>query len=65
MVEHIRRRRHNNIIEAHHAALKRLTNPKRGFRSLSSTKATLKGIEAIRTIRKGQCEDIEPGVGRR
>jgi len=61
-VEHITRRRHNNIIESDHAALKRLTNPMRGFRSLDSAKATLKGIEAIRTIKKRQYHDIDRGV---
>ena len=62
MIEHITRRRHNNIIESDHAALKRLTNPMRGFRSLSSAKATLSGIEAVRTIKKHQYEAVEPGV---
>ncbi len=62
MIEHITRRRHNNIIESDHAALKRLTTPMRGFRSLSSAKATLSGIEAIRTIKKHQYEAIDPGV---
>lgn len=61
-IEHITRRQHNNIIESDHAALKRLTNPMRGFRSLSTAKETLKGIETIRTIKKGQYENLEPGV---
>ena len=62
-IQHITRRRHNNIIESDHAALKRLTKPMRGFRSLGTAKATLRGIEAIRTIRKQQYETVEPGVG--
>lgn len=61
-IRHITRRRHNNIIESDHSALKRLTNPMRGFRRLNTAKATLKGIEAIRTIKKHQYETIEPGV---
>ena len=62
MIQHITRRRQNNVIESDHAALKRLTNPMRGFRSLASAKATLTAIEAIRIIKKHQCETVEPGV---
>lgn len=62
VIEHVTRRRQNNIIESDHAALKRLTNPMRGFRSLRSAKATLKGIETIRTIKRGQFHNLEPGV---
>ena len=60
VIEHITRRRQNNIIESDHAALKRLTHPMRGFRSLRSAKATLRSVEAVRTIKKGQFDNLEP-----
>lgn len=63
--DHIRRidRKHlNNRIESDHAALKRLPGRNQSFRSLRSARATLQGIETIRTIKKGQFGDCEPGV---
>ena len=50
---HIDRKWRNNRIESDHAALKRLTNPGKGFQSLRTAKATLKAIEAIRMIKRG------------
>lgn len=50
---HVDRKWRNNIIESDHASLKRLTDPGKGFQSLRTTKATLKGIEAFRTIKRG------------
>jgi IS6 family transposase len=61
-IGHITRRGENNIIESDHAALKRLTTPMRGFRSIPSAKATLSGIEAIRTIKRGQYAHPRLGV---
>jgi IS6 family transposase len=34
----------------------------RGFKSLSSAKATLRGIEAIRTIKRGNVHGKQPSV---
>ncbi|MEP2781282.1 MAG: DDE-type integrase/transposase/recombinase [Pseudoruegeria sp.] len=41
------------IREINHAAMKRLLGYRQSFRSLRSAKATLSGIESIRTIRRG------------
>lgn len=59
---HVNRKWENNRIESDHAALKKLITPMRGFKSLSSAKATLRGIEAIRSIKHGHVEGKEPGV---
>ncbi len=59
---HINRKWENNWIESDHAALKKLITPMRGFKSLSSAKATLRGIEAIRTIKHGHVHGKKPGV---
>lgn len=61
-IRHITRKGLNNRIESDHAALQQYLRPMRGFRSLSSAKATLKGIETFRTIKKGQFERCERGV---
>jgi transposase-like protein len=47
--------------QADHGALKRLINPTRGFKSLPTAVATIKGFEVMRMIRKGQCLMLEPG----
>jgi|GEM_PF-2914438 len=52
-VEHINQKWCNNRIESDHAALKRITNPGKGFQSMRSAKATLQGVEAMRTIKRG------------
>ena len=59
---HINRKWENNRIESDHAALKKLITPMRGFKSLSSAKATLHGIEAIRTIKRGHVHGKEAGI---
>lgn len=52
----------NNRLEADHGQLKRVINPTRGFKSLPTASATIKGFEALRMIRKGQCILLESGV---
>lgn len=52
----------NNRIESDPAALKRLTDPGQRFHSLRTAKATLKGIEAIRMIKRGHVYDPPSGV---
>ncbi len=42
----------NNRLEADHGALKRLINPTRGFKTMPTASATIKGIEVMRMIRK-------------
>jgi IS6 family transposase len=59
---HINRKWENNRIESDHAALKKLITPMRGFKSLSSAKATLRGIEGVRTIKMGHVRGKSPGV---
>ena len=52
----------NNRLEADHGALKRVINPMRGFKSLPTAYATIKGIEVMRMIRKRHCLLLDPGV---
>lgn len=59
---HVNRKWRNNRIESDHAALKRITDPGRGFQSLRTAKATLKGIEAIRMIKRGHVCDPPTNV---
>ena len=47
----------NNIIEQDHRYIKRIVNPMLGFQSFRSANKTLKGIEAINMIKKGQVND--------
>lgn len=44
----------NNIIEADHGKLKQLIRPVRGFKSMKTAYATIKGFEVMRALRKGQ-----------
>jgi hypothetical protein len=53
---------HATTAESDRAALRRLSNPMRGFQSLRSAKATLGGMEAICAIKKHQYESIAPSV---
>jgi transposase, IS6 family len=46
---------------ANHGALKRLINPTRGFKTLPTASATIKGFEGMGMIRKRQCLLLEPG----
>ena len=52
----------NNRIEADHGALKRLIRPTRGFQSMKTAYATIKGFEIMRMIRRRHCILLEPGV---
>jgi transposase-like protein len=45
-----------------HGALKRLINPARGFKTLPTASATIKGFEVMRRIRKRQCLMLESGA---
>ncbi|MCQ4189994.1 IS6 family transposase [Methylocystis suflitae] len=44
----------NNIVEQDHRAVKRVTRPMLGFKSLRSAAVTLAGVELMHMIRKGQ-----------
>ena len=53
-VQHRQAKYFNNRLEADHGALKRLINPTRGFETLPTASATIKGFEIMRIIRKRQ-----------
>ena len=61
-IRHIDRKWCNNLIESDHAAMKRLLGHKQSFRSLRTAKATLSGIETIRTIKRGHIHHKKAGV---
>jgi transposase, IS6 family len=52
----------NNRLEGDHGALKRVIRPMRGFKSMPTAYAAIKGIEVMRMIRKGNCVTLDPGV---
>lgn len=54
LVTHWRVKYLNNRIEGDHGRLKRILSPKCGFKTLVSAYRTLKGIEAMHVLRKGQ-----------
>jgi IS6 family transposase len=54
----------NNIIEAaNHGKLKRLINLVRGFKSMKTAYATIKGFELMRMFKKGQLNLWKSGQG--
>lgn len=61
-IRHVDRKWENNRIESDHAALKRLLGTRQSFRSLRTAKATLMGIETIRTIKNGHIANKAAGV---
>lgn len=60
-VEHRQIKFHNNVIECDHGKLKRVINPTLGFKSIKTAHATIKGIEVMRALRKGQAEHFYYG----
>ena len=61
-IRHIDRKWRNNLIESDHAAMNRLLGYRQSFRSLRTAKATLSGLETIRTIKRGHLQNRHPGV---
>ncbi len=53
-VNHLQIKYRNNHLEADHGKLKRLIHPTRGFQSMKTAYATIKGFEVMRTLKKGQ-----------
>ena len=51
---HLQIKYRNNRLEADHGKLKRLINPARGFQSMKTAYATIKGFEIMRMFKKGQ-----------
>ena len=52
----------NNIIEQDHRSIKRIVNPMLGFQSFRSADKTLKGIEAMNMVKKGQVNNLNHTV---
>ncbi len=59
LIEMVRQKYLNNIVEQDHRFIKRRTRPMLGFKSFASASATLAGIEVSHMIRKGQ---FTPGI---
>lgn len=53
-VQHHQIKYRNNRLEADHGKLKQLINPVRGFQSMKTAYATIKGFEIMRMFKKGQ-----------
>src|SRR3989338_4210135 len=53
-VKHLQIKYRNNQMETDHGKLKRLINPVRGFQSMKTACATIKGFEVMRMFKKGQ-----------
>lgn len=51
----------NNLVEQDHRFIKRLVNPSMGFNSFNTARRTLRGMEAMNMIRKGQVQGVEKG----
>ena len=54
IVEHRQVKYLNNILEGDHGRLKRILGPKGAFKNRTSAYRTLKGMEAMHSLRKGQ-----------
>nr|WP_238475557.1 transposase [Rhodophyticola sp. CCM32] len=50
------------MIESDHAAMMRLLGYRQNFRSLRTAKATLSGIETLRTIKRGHIHHKQAAV---
>uniref|UniRef100_UPI00237F3E8D DDE-type integrase/transposase/recombinase n=1 Tax=Klebsiella pneumoniae TaxID=573 RepID=UPI00237F3E8D len=53
-LEHRQIKYRNNVIECDHGKLKRIIGATLGFKSMKTAYATIKGIEVMRALRKGQ-----------
>ena len=51
----------NNRVEQDHRFIKRLTKPGMGFGSFNSARRTLRGMEAMNMLRKGQVTSVDKG----
>ncbi|MFY2822315.1 DDE-type integrase/transposase/recombinase, partial [Ruegeria sp. MALMAid1280] len=54
LIDMVRRKYLNNIIEQDHRFIKRRIRPMLGFKSFASAASALAGIELVNMIRKGQ-----------
>jgi IS6 family transposase len=62
-LEHRRAKYLNNRLESDHGKLKRLIRPTLGFQSMRTARATIKGFEVMRMVKKGQCRLWIEAVG--
>jgi transposase, IS6 family len=53
----------NNRLESDHGKLKRLIRPTLGFQSMRTARATIKGFEVMRMVKKGQFSSWIEAVG--
>ncbi|ARB92655.1 IS6 family transposase [Legionella longbeachae] len=53
-VSHLQIKYRNNRLETDHGKLKRLINPVRGFQSMKTAYATIRGVEIMHMFKKGQ-----------
>ncbi|EJE0231369.1 IS6 family transposase [Escherichia coli] len=60
-VEHRQIKYRNNVIECDHGKLKRIIGATLGFKSMKTAYATIKGIEVMRALRKGQASALYYG----
>jgi transposase-like protein len=51
----------NNIVEQDHRTVKRIVKPMMGLKTFNSPRRTLRGIEAMNMIRKGQVKGVKQG----
>lgn len=51
----------NNRVEQDHRFIKRLTKPGMGFSSFNTARRTIRGLEAMNMLRKGQVEAVNKG----
>ena len=50
------------MIEADHGGLKRVIKPTRGFQTMKTAAATIKGFEMMRMIKRSHCLLCKPKV---
>ena len=61
-VEHRQIKYRNNVIECDHGKLKRIIGATLGFKTMKTAYATIKGIEVMRALRKGQASPFYYGA---
>ena len=49
----------NNVVEADHGKLKQLIRPVRGFKTMKTAYATIKGFEVMRRLEKGAGQSFQ------
>jgi transposase, IS6 family len=62
IIRHVGQKWRNNLIDSDYAAMKRLLNHRQSFRPLRSAKATLSGIDTVRTIKRCHIHNKQAGV---